>query len=75
MPSLFLRSEYANPAFIYVSDDMIWGRLNILNPHKDVFFVGDGNPYSNDSIGNDLALLAACNHTIISRYDILIYDL
>ncbi len=33
--------ETEKVAFLYVSDDMDWGRKNIKNKkHKDVFFVG-----------------------------------
>ena len=54
-----------NLAFIYLSDDLEWGRINIGTKKmaKNVFFIGeeteDKSPY-------DFALLANCNHTIQS---------
>ncbi|XP_059089721.1 galactoside alpha-(1,2)-fucosyltransferase 1-like [Tigriopus californicus] len=61
------RDEYDHPAFIFVSDDMEWARAKIKNKLGDVFFVGTGNPDSEVDIGTDLALLASCNATILSR--------
>ena len=29
-------------AFLYVSDDMDWGRKNLKNDNDDLFFVGSG---------------------------------
>ena len=29
-------------AFLYVSDDMKWGRANIKDKHNDLYFVGGG---------------------------------
>ena len=58
-------SKKYNLAFIYVSDDLEWGRANIgaKKGGKNVFFIGEEEeskgPY-------DLALLANCNHTIQS---------
>lgn len=58
-------SKKYNLAFIYVSDDLEWGRINIgaKKGGKNVFFIGEEEeskgPY-------DLALLANCNHTIQS---------
>ena len=36
----YFREEYQNVVFFYVSDDMTWGRKNIKNKQKDLFFVG-----------------------------------
>ena len=56
------RTRHENCAFIYVSDDMDWGRKNIIG--EDIFFAGSGDSYSEDSIGVDLALLASANATV-----------
>lgn len=32
----YLRDEYENVAFLYVSDDMTWGKKNIKNKKKDL---------------------------------------
>ena len=53
--------------FVFVSDDMAWGREQLAaknEAHSDLYFVGNGDGVDQDAIGNDLALLAACNHTI-----------
>ena len=70
----FLREEYDNVAFLYVSDDMAWGKQNLGTP-KDLFFAGAGENLDEkgvevvdpDAASYDLALLANCNHTIITR--------
>ncbi len=51
-------------AFLYVSDDMEWGRDNLSA--DDLFFVGDGTE-TDEGIGVDLALMVYSNHTIITR--------
>lgn len=62
----FYRQNYKNVAFLFVSDDMDWGRRN-LGGHKDLFFVGDGDPDDDDAIAFDFAVIAKSNHTIMSR--------
>ena len=52
--------------FIYVSDDMKWGRRN-LKSIKNIFFLGCGDGDAVDCVGKDLAVLAACNHTIVTH--------
>lgn len=56
-------------AFVFVSDDMDWGRekLKVRNKERDLYFVGNGKTEDPDGIGQDLALLASCNHTIQSH--------
>ena len=64
-------------AFIYVSDDMEWGRKHLppggYEEEDDLYFVGDGERHladegeDRDAASFDLALLASCNHTIITR--------
>ena len=51
-------------AFLYISDDMAWGRKNIKDKHKDLFFVSSGDSQDSDSIGHDFALLVHSNATI-----------
>jgi len=36
----YYREEYDNVVFLYVSDDMPWGRKNIKNDAGDIFFDG-----------------------------------
>ncbi len=36
------RDSYDNVAFLYVSDDMKWGRKNIKDKENDLYFVGLG---------------------------------
>lgn len=56
----------AKVIFLFVSDDMDWAKENIKNKYNDLFFVGTGNPDDPDAIGYDLALLASCQHTVIT---------
>ena len=82
----YFREEYEHPVFLYVSDDMKWGRRNLRKkargsdkdePEQDnqldssdlpsLFFVGCGDGDNPDCIGKDLAVLAACNHTITTH--------
>ena len=82
----YFREEYEHPVFLYVSDDMKWGRRNLRKkargsdkdePEQDnqldssdlpsLFFVGCGDGDSPDCIGKDLAVLAACNHTVTTH--------
>lgn len=35
-----LDDDDSKTAFLYVSDDMDWGRKNVRNRHKDLFFAG-----------------------------------
>lgn len=56
-------------AFLYVSDDMQWGLENLAKvkkKYKDLFFVGIGQEET-DAIGYDMAVMASCDATIISR--------
>ena len=59
--------------FIYVSDDMNWGR-NELNGIEDIYFLGLGQNVDrkdevvdSNTAAHDLLLLIKCNYTIISR--------
>ena len=56
-----MRESYDNVAFLYVSDDMKWGRKNLKDKENDLYFVGK------EDASFDFALLCQCNHTIISR--------
>ena len=55
--------------FVLLSDDMQWGKSKLLPQAKegDLYIGGEGLPHKNESIGNDLALFANCNHTIESH--------
>ncbi len=63
----YFREEYENAVFFYVSDDMEWGRANLRKGgQNDLYFVGGGDPDSSDSVGYDLAVLASCNHSVVT---------
>ena len=47
-----MRESYDNVAFLYVSDDMAWGRKNIKDKENDLYFVGQ-----DDDAAFDFALL------------------
>lgn len=55
----FYRKTVPSPAFLISSDDMNWSR-NFIQESYDVNFVG-GN-----SLGVDLAILANCQHSVIT---------
>lgn len=57
------RSRFHDAAFVVVSNDMKWCKENMDNSSGDVFLVGNGNE---DSPGRDMAILAHCNHSIIT---------
>ena len=41
--------------FVFVSDDMAWGRKNLGGNNSDVYFEGCGDGDDEDCIGKDLA--------------------
>ena len=55
--------------FVFVSDDIQWGREKLLHrvKERDLYFGGIGVPDLTEAIGQDFALLANCNHTIESH--------
>jgi len=55
--------------FVLLTDDMQWGKSKLLPQAKegDLYLGGEGLSDVNESIGNDFALLASCNHTIESH--------
>ena len=55
--------------FIFVSDDIQWGKdkLSYRVKERDLYFGGSVLPDVKDAIGLDFALLASCNHTIESH--------
>ncbi|XP_040183470.1 galactoside alpha-(1,2)-fucosyltransferase 2-like [Rana temporaria] len=59
----YFRKKYENPLFIVTSNGMDWCKENINNSLGDVHFAGDGQE---GSPGRDFALLAHCNHTIMT---------
>ncbi|XP_064479240.1 galactoside alpha-(1,2)-fucosyltransferase 2-like [Ornithodoros turicata] len=59
----YFRRKYQEPVFVVASDGIAWCRENIDATKGDVYFAGD---YIESSPGYDLALLAHCNHTIMT---------
>ena len=58
----FRRKYPSNVAFLVVSDDPGWCRRNLLKGNNDVFVVSKAGV---TSPGQDLAVMASCNHSII----------
>nr|XP_034992636.1 galactoside 2-alpha-L-fucosyltransferase 2-like [Zootoca vivipara] len=59
----YFREKYPNPIFVVTSNGMKWCKKNINASRGDVYFSGDGRE---SSPGRDFALLAHCNHTIMT---------
>ncbi|XP_050783687.1 galactoside alpha-(1,2)-fucosyltransferase 2-like [Gopherus flavomarginatus] len=59
----YFRAKYQEPVFVVTSNGMEWCRENIDISRGDVYFSGDGKE---SSPGRDFALLAHCNHTIMT---------
>ncbi|XP_077346491.1 galactoside alpha-(1,2)-fucosyltransferase 2-like [Lithobates pipiens] len=59
----YFRNKYDNPLFVVTSNGMDWCKQNINTSLGDVHFVGDGEE---GSPARDFALLAHCNHTIMT---------
>ncbi|XP_069803118.1 galactoside alpha-(1,2)-fucosyltransferase 2-like isoform X2 [Dendropsophus ebraccatus] len=59
----YFRNKYKNPLFVVTSNGMNWCKANINNSLGDVHFAGDGQE---GSPSRDFALLAHCNHTIMT---------
>ncbi|XP_053307497.1 galactoside alpha-(1,2)-fucosyltransferase 2-like [Spea bombifrons] len=59
----YFRNKYENPLFVVTSNGMDWCKENIDSSLGDVHFAGDGKE---GSPGRDFALLAHCNHTIMT---------
>ncbi|XP_074873001.1 galactoside alpha-(1,2)-fucosyltransferase 2-like [Carettochelys insculpta] len=59
----YFRAKYQEPVFVVTSNGMDWCRENIDTSRGDVYFSGDGKE---SSPGRDFALLAHCNHTIMT---------
>ncbi|XP_068099106.1 galactoside alpha-(1,2)-fucosyltransferase 2-like [Hyperolius riggenbachi] len=59
----YFRNKYENPLFIVTSNGMDWCKENMDNSRGDIHFAGDGQE---GSPGRDFALLAHCNHTIMT---------
>ena len=51
--------------FVVVSDDLAWAQQHMAVPGLRVAFLGN-TAGGQQAVGEDLALLAACNHSIIS---------
>ncbi|KAJ6654407.1 hypothetical protein lerEdw1_007000 [Lerista edwardsae] len=59
----YFREKYHNAIFVVTSNGMEWCKQNINDSMGDVYFAGDGRE---SSPGRDFALLAHCNHTIMT---------
>ena len=59
--------DYNNVVFVYISDDMKWGRRKLKKLGENIFYVGCGDGDNPDCIGKDFALLSSCNHTITTH--------
>ena len=56
------RENIKDAIFVVVSDDIEWAEENIVG--ENIFFSGDDD--SVDAVGTDLAIMAHCNHTIMT---------
>lgn len=54
------RRRYRRPVFVVSSDDLAWCRQHLVAP--DVVMLTEGS-----SAGEDLALMASCNHTVMTH--------
>ncbi|XP_030053698.1 galactoside 2-alpha-L-fucosyltransferase 2-like [Microcaecilia unicolor] len=59
----YFHSKYQEPIFVVTSNGIEWCKKNIDASRGDVYFSGDG---VESSPGKDFALLAHCNHTIMT---------
>ncbi|XP_015280717.1 PREDICTED: galactoside 2-alpha-L-fucosyltransferase 2, partial [Gekko japonicus] len=59
----YFREKYHNTIFVIVSNGMAWCKENIDASRGDVYFAGDGQE---SSPARDFALIAHCNHTIMT---------
>ncbi|KAJ1131527.1 hypothetical protein NDU88_009863 [Pleurodeles waltl] len=59
----YFRSKYQKTIFVVASNDMKWCKVNIDASKGDVYFSGDGNEAQPK---RDFAILAHCNHTIMT---------
>ncbi|XP_012588948.1 PREDICTED: galactoside 2-alpha-L-fucosyltransferase 2-like [Condylura cristata] len=59
----WFRARYRSPVFVVTSDDMAWCRQNIDRSLGDVVLAGSGRQRSP---ARDFALLAQCNHSVIT---------
>ncbi|XP_054848631.1 galactoside alpha-(1,2)-fucosyltransferase 2-like [Eublepharis macularius] len=59
----YFREKYHDAIFVVVSNGMDWCKQNINASRGDVYFAGDGRE---SSPGRDFALIAHCNHTIMT---------
>lgn len=59
----YFRKKFPSSLFVVASDDMDWCRSHLRPQNNDIVYAGNRNI---ESPAEDMALLAACNHTIIS---------
>lgn len=62
----YFKEEYENVVFLYVSDEMEWGK-DKLGSAENLFFVGCGDGDDMDCVGKDFAILISCNHTVTTH--------
>ena len=55
--------------FVFVSDDMAWGRKNLAGNNSDVYFEGCGDGDDEDCIGKDLARRNYCHSPVMCPRD------
>jgi hypothetical protein len=67
----FCKKFGGNVAFLIVSDDRGWCRQNLMKGHNDVFVVSKGGL---TSPGQDLAIMAVCNHSILDYGMFTVWD-
>lgn len=58
----YFANKYPNAVFLVASDNIAWCKHNFRNHRHRISFVSDP---SGRGAGKDLAILAACNHSII----------
>jgi len=62
----YFAEQLQRPVFVIVTDDPVWAKGQIPPGFRPVF-TGFYNESALDSAGLDLAVLASCNYTILSR--------
>lgn len=63
-----LKVKKKSVAFVVITDDQDWADVNVVKKAKglNIYLVGTGNKDYIEAAGIDLAIIANCNHTILS---------
>jgi hypothetical protein len=61
---MYFRQTYENVVFVVASDDQLWCHTHLND--RDVDFTLNPQRLPQDNVAIDLAILASCNHTIMS---------